>query len=191
MGTRLARPAAVPLDFLSWIERDESWLTNELAKQGLDADVQMGKGTLEVNSEAALRAVNRIRSFAHIAADSLRPPFIDLMVADGSDTFRCVTIFAKSLVPDIGPLDFTKEVFTVTSADPALIDLCRVDPKISADYQGLDRDTFRDRYFDNAGHLRIEFVHLNNDANFVAEAIDHGFFVRQGDLTGRLRLESE
>ena len=46
-------------------------------------------------------------------------------------------------------------------------------------------------FFDAAGDLKIEFSNLNTDAAFIAQAIDHGFFVRQQELTGRLRLGSE
>jgi hypothetical protein len=191
MAPRLDRPAAVPLDFLSWIDRDESWLMTELADAGFDADVEIGKGVVEVSSVAALRSVNRMRTFAFLAAESLRPPFFDLIVTDGSQTVRCTTVFPKEVVPGIGPMDFGKQRFEVASIDPDFVDPCRVDPKATGDYQGLDRNTFRERYFDRSGNLRAEFRGLNSNPNFIAEAIEHGFLVRSGALAGLLRLEEE
>lgn len=192
MTQRLTPPAAVPLEFLTWIDRDEAWLTDVLAETGAGADVEIGSGGVaSVSTEAALRSLNRIRAFAHLAAPGLRPPYFDLTVSEDSGTFRCVTLFPKSVAPQIGPMDFTAADFPASAADPMVLDLCRVDADKAADYRGLDRDAFRQRYFDESGNLRVEFANLNNDAAFAAEAIDHGFLVRQGDVTGRLKLERE
>jgi hypothetical protein len=99
-----------------------------------------------------------------------------------------VTLFPRSIVPDIGPMDFDKGSFSTDRADKTILDMCRVDQRKGAEFAGLDRATFRDRYFDAHRDLKTEFIEFNNNAAFVAEAIDHGFFVIQGDVTGRVRL---
>lgn len=193
MAERLTTPATVPLEFLTWIDRDDAWLAEALGEAGVGSEVEIGpKGVASATTEAALRVLNRIRAFAHLAVPGLRPPYFDLSVSDPSGTsFRCVTLFPKSVAPQIGPMDFTEQSFPSVAADPMILDLCRVDPKQGGDYRGLARDEFRARYFDEAGNLRVEFANLNSDAGFVAEAIDQGFLVRQGDVTGRLKLERE
>lgn len=192
MSEKLSEPAAVPLDFLDWIDRDADWLRESLAGQGVQSGFTISDGVLEASTVEALRRVNRIRSFAYLAAPGLRPPYFDLSVSDSDGGLvRCATLFPRSIAPDIGPLDFDRESFPAAKADPAILDYCRVQPQRGADYLGFDRDTFRTRFFDAAGDLKIEFASRNSDAAFIAEAIDHGFFVRQQDLTGRLRLDAE
>ncbi len=192
MAEPLTKPATVPLDFLTWIKRDAGWLTDVLAKQDLGAAVSVAPEGAVVTTSEALQAVNRIRAFAHLAAPGIRPPYFDLMVTQGGGApFRCTTLFPKSVVPDIGPDDFAKADFPADAGDPVAVDLCRVNPEKGAPYAGLSRDAFRDRYFDAAGDLRTDFKDLNADAAFIAAAFDYGFFVRQGDVTGRLRLDRE
>jgi hypothetical protein len=192
MDQKLSAPAAVPLDFLRWIKRDANWLRQSLAAQGAGSDWTTSDGVLEVTTVAALRRANRIRTFAHLAAPGLRPPYFDLPVrrADGQ-LVRCVTLFPRSVAPQIGPLDFDRDSFPAAEADPTILAMCRVEPAAEADYVKLDRDAFRARYFDGRGDLKIEFAELNTNAAFIARAIDHGFFVMQQDLTGRLRLSPE
>ena len=188
----LATPVSVSTEFLDWIGKDSAWLEKVLADQGQLIDVTLGKGLIEARTKAAAKAVNRIRGFAYFAAPGLRPPYYDLTVAeaDGS-TFRCVTLFPESVAPGIGAMDFTRPSFPAASAQPSILDLCRVEPATGADFGGLDRTTFRERYFDQNGNLRDEFSSLNSNAAFIAEAFDHGFFVLPGDFTGRLVLDRE
>lgn len=190
IAERLDPPAAVPLEFLGWLGEDDSWLTKTLADQQAASGVEIAGGVATVADEASLRMLNRIRSFAHLSQPGLRLPYLDFNVTDGSgNTFRCVTLFARSVVPDIGPMDFSKPSLSAQGADPAILDMCRVDAKAEAFEP--DRAAFRERYFDAAGDLRSEFRELNTNAAFIAAAIDHGFFVRQGDVTGRLRIDAE
>ena len=188
----LAIPVSISTEFLNWVGKDAAWLEQVLADQGQLADVTLGNGLIEARTEAAAKAVNRIRGFAYFAAPGLRPPYYDLTVAgaDGS-SFRCITLFPDSVAPGIGPMDFTRDSFPAAAAKPSILDLCRVTPTKGAEFAGLDRATFRDRYFDQNGNLRDDFSDLNSNAAFIAEAFDHGFFVLQGDLTGRLVLERE
>lgn len=192
MAEPLSHPATVPLDFLGWIERDAAWLTETLAGQDLASAVTLAPEGLLVSTSEALKAVNRIRAFAHLAAPGIRPPYFDLMLTDGKgQPVRCTTLFPESVAPGIGPLDFAEPALSAEGADPVALDLCRVDAEKAAPYADLGRDAFRERYFDMAGDLRTEFRALNTDPAFIAAAFDHGFFLRQGDVTGRLRLERE
>jgi hypothetical protein len=102
-----------------------------------------------------------------------------------------VTLFPRSIAPQLGALDFDRESFPAAEGNPAILDMCRVDPAAAADYQQLDREAFRARYFDANGDLRGEFADLNADAAFIARAFDLGFFVVQEDYTGRLRLDRD
>jgi hypothetical protein len=88
-------------------------------------------------------------------------------------------------------MDFALESFPASAARPSILEMCKVSPQKGADFAGLDRATFMERYFDAGGHLRSDFSDLNSNTAFIAEAFDHGFFVLQGDLTGRLQLEQE
>jgi hypothetical protein len=191
MNQQLREPAAVPLDFLRWIERDASWLRESLAAQGVSTGYTISDGALVATTVEALRHANRIRSFAHLAAPGLRLPYLDLAV-EGADEQRerCVTLFPRSIAPQIGPQDYARESFPAADADPTILAMCRVGAA-GAEYAKLDRDAFRARYFDARRDLKIEFAELNSDAAFIACAIDHGFFVLQQDLTGRLRLGAE
>lgn len=192
MNPKLSEPAAVPLDFLDWIDRDASWLRESLASQGVESGYTIREGVLEATTVEALRTANRIRAFAYLAAPGLRPPYFDLPVKEANgDVVRCVTLFPRSIAPEVGPMDFDCDSFPAAEADAAVLEACRVDPRKGAEYRGLDREAFRSRYFDAAGDLEIEYVELNSDPAFVAEALDHGFFVVQQDLTGRLRLGQE
>jgi hypothetical protein len=110
--------------------------------------------------------------------------------ADGQP-IRCVTLFPRSIAPQLGALDFGSEWFPAAEADPAILAMCRVDPAAGGEYAKLDRDAFRARYFDAYGDLRSELAELNTDSAFIARAIDLGFFVLQEDYTGRLRLEKD
>ena len=192
MNQVLSEPAAVPLDFLAWIDRDAGWLRERLAAQDVRSGFAIEGGVLVATTVDALRVANRIRSFAFLAAPGLRPPYFDLRVEEaGRGLVRCVTLFPRSIVPELGPLDFERASFPAAGADPKILDLCRVSPASGVEYQRMARTAFRERYFDAAGDLKVEFATLNSDAAFVAQAIDHGFFVFQQDLTGRLRLGPE
>jgi hypothetical protein len=94
-------------------------------------------------------------------------------------------------VPSISAIDFSRESFPAAPTDPALLDQCRVDPARQKEYAALDREAFRERYFDANGNLRDGFSSLNSDTGFIATAFDHGFFVMQGDLTGLVQLDRE
>lgn len=192
MNQKLSEPATVPLDFLDWIKRDADWLRESLKGQGVSSGFRITDMVLEASTLEALRSTNRIRSFAYFAAPGLRPPYFDLSVSEsGKDLIRCVTLFPRSIAPDIGAMDFDRESFPAFKADPAILDLCRVRTKKGTDYRGLARDEFRKRFFDAVGDLKIEFAHFNSNAAFIGQAIDHGFFVVQQDFTGRLRLGAE
>jgi hypothetical protein len=189
---QLSVPAAIPLDFLRWIERDAAWLRQQLEAGGVGSGYTFRSGRLEATSVEALRRVNRIRGFAQLAAPGLRPPYLDLPVRTvEGQVVRCVTLFPRSIAPQIGPLDFDRGAFPAAEADPTLLQMCRVEPSEGTEFRKPDRDAFRERYFDAAGDLKIEFAALNNDTAFIATTLDHGFYVKQQDLTGRLRLGAE
>lgn len=193
MSERLHPPATVPLDFLGWIDRDTDWLLAELARDGVQGGVTLPAGgqVAQVATLDALGRVNRIRAFAHLAQPGLRPPYIDLrLAAPGDQRQRCVTQFATSIVPRIGPMDFSLVDFSADAADPAVLDQCLVPPGAS-DYGGMDRATLRDRYFDKSGVLRAEFSSLAHDPAFLAALIDQGFLVSQEDYSGLPRLDAE
>jgi hypothetical protein len=159
---------------------------------GFGAEVAMTKEGLDVQTLPALKAVNRIRAFAYLAAQSLKAPYLDLVVVPPSEApVRCVTLFPANIVPSISAIDFSRESFPAAPTDPALLDQCRVDPARQKEYAALDREAFRERYFDANGNLRDGFSSLNSDTGFIATAFDHGFFVMQGDLTGLVQLDRE
>ncbi|MDH4371745.1 MAG: hypothetical protein OEV99_18185 [Nitrospira sp.] len=192
MQQKLREPAAVPLNFLDWIKRGTDWLGENLIKQGVGSGFKISGPALEARTVEALRAVNRIRSFAFLAAPGLTPPYFDLSVNEpGHGQVRCVTLFPDSIAPGIGAMDFGKESFPASAANPETLKRCRVQSKKTAGSYGTDRDTFRKKFFDAAGDLKMDFENLNTDPAFIAQAIDHGFFVFQQDLTGRLRLDME
>lgn len=193
MATQLQPPATVPLTFLTWIDRDADWLMAELARDGVQGGVTLPADgqTAQIATLDALGRVNRIRAFAHLAQPGLRPPYIDLrLAAPGEPPQRCVTQFASSIVPRIGPMDFARTDFTPEGADPAVLDQCLV-PAAASDYSGLDRATLRDRYFDKSGVLRADFAELANDPAFLAAVIDQGFLLTQEDYSGLPRLDAE
>lgn len=183
------RSAAVPLDFLKWIDRDEAWLRSELSAMSATAGYEIVDGRLESEDAGVLRAVNRIRAFAHLAAKGVRPPYFDLMLtaADGS-RLRCATLFPKSIVPTIDAADFKAADFSAADAEPTILDMCRVDEAKLAEFAAMDRRALRERFFDGNGDLKTEFVDLNNNPALVAALLDEGFFVYQGDVTGRIRV---
>ncbi|MBZ0090479.1 MAG: hypothetical protein K8H90_08890, partial [Thermoanaerobaculia bacterium] len=192
MNQKLSHPASVPLDFLTWVGRDATWLRDRLAAQGVRSGYRLSERALEVTTVDALRSANRIRAFAFLGAPGLRPPYFDLRVkeADGA-LVRCLTLFPRSIAPGIEPMDFDREWFPAAAADPAILEMCRVEPQERAEFRGLDRSAFRERYFDANGDLKIEFSPLNTNAAFIAAAVDHGYLVVQQDVTGRLRLSPE
>jgi hypothetical protein len=186
-----SRPmAAVPLDFLGWIGQNEDWLRAELTGQGLASGFEITQGRLESENVDVLRAVNRIRAFAHLAARGLRLPYLDLPLAaaDGSK-IRCVTLFPRSIVPSISAADYKKPEFPAAGAEPTILDLCRVDGAKLAEYAGMDRRALRERFFDRNGDLKSEFADLNSNPALVAAVVDKGFYAYQGDVTGRTRVE--
>jgi hypothetical protein len=192
MSGQLGAPAAVPLDFLRRFDRDTNWLAQAMDDLGVAGQYRIEGDLLEAKTSAALKAANRIRSFAYLAAPGLGPPYLDLTLrAEDGSTFRCPTLFPEEVAPGIGAMDFGLESFSAAGADAALVEQCRVDPSKASEYASLDRETFRDRYFDHHGDLRLDFVQLNSDPAFIAAALDRGFFVTQGDLTGRLKIAHE
>lgn len=192
MGERLSPAVSVPLDFLAWMGHDADWLSRQLADAGAGAGLVLDPSgdMAQVGTLEALRTVNRIRAFAHLAQPGLRPPFFDLRL-EGEGDPRCVTQFAAGIVPGIKADDFARPRLPATGADPALLEQCLVKPGADADWRGLDRNAFRDRYFDKSGVLRTEFADLAADPAFLAAAIDLGFLVGQEDYSGLPRLESE
>ena len=188
MSRQLKEPAAVPLDFLTWIDRDTDWLQKRLAELGAAGAVTIGGGALETTDVDTLKAANRIRGFAYLAGKSLRPPFFDLALTGPDGTFRCVTEFPQSIAPDIGPMDFAKKSFPVAAADQTILKSCVISAK-GSNFTDLDRQTFRDRYFDQYGRLKAEFRELGYDPSFLAKAIDEGYFLSQEDYSGRPKIE--
>ena len=104
MGTRLMPAEAVPLDFLDWIDRDADWLRGAMQSLGVEQGFTVSNGRLEAGEGAALKAANRIRAFSYLAAKGLRPPYFDLTVDIDGKSERCVTLFVRSIVPDIRPM---------------------------------------------------------------------------------------
>ncbi len=193
MSQRLQTAAAVPLDFLGWIDRDADWLMAELARDGVQAGVTLAAGgqVAQVATLEALGRVNRIRAFAHLAQPGLRPPYLDLrLAAPGDPPQRCITQFASSIVPQIRPMDFPRTDFTLEGADPALLDQCLVPPGAS-EFAALDRDALRQRYFDKSGVLRAEFAPLAQDPAFLAALIDQGYLITQEAYSGLPQLDAE
>lgn len=186
------QPIWVPADFLQFGGHNEAWLSEAAGKLGVTNGIVMGKGMVGAQNIKALQVLNRIRTFASLDAESLRPPYFDLMMkaADG-EVYRCITKFPKSIVPSISSSDFATPFFSDTDADKDLASRCKVIAKKDAEYSGLDRDVYRERYFGPGGHLRDEFIVLNTIPAFIAEAFDLGFYVLQGDLTGRLVIDNE
>lgn len=188
MPMRLEPTVSVPLDFLDWIGRDRQWLAEQV--QGKGVSVAPKGDVAQVGTMDGLRAINRIRAFAHLAQPGLRPPYLDLRL-DGPDNGRCVTQFASGIVAGIKAEDFAHDTLSAAEADPVLLEQClvRSDPRPA--WQGLDRQQFRSRYFDASGVLRPEFDDLAHDAAFIAAAIDLGYLVGQEDYSGLPRLEPE
>lgn len=190
MGERLSPAVSVPLDFLDWMGRDAGWLTRQVTDAGAGLVLDPSGDIVEVGTLEALRQVNRIRAFAHLAQPGLRPPFFDLRL-EGKNDPRCITQFAPGIVPGIGPDDFAKARLPAAGADPVLLDQCLVKPGSDAAWRDLDRNTFRDRHFDPSGVLRAEFADLAQEPGFLAAAIDWGFLVSQEEYSGLPRLEAE
>lgn len=189
MSRQLTEPEAVLLDFLTWIDRDAGWLQEQIAALGGTGPLIIKGDLLETSDLDTLKAANRIRAFAYLATKGLRPPYFDLTLSDVDSTKRCVTQFPHSVVPSLGPMDFARKTFPAAAADQAELKACTVADASKADYAGLNRDTFRERYFDASGVLKPEFRSLNDDATFKAKAIDEGFFLSIEDYSGLLQLD--
>ena len=189
MSPQLKEPQAVPLDFLAWIGKDTGWLEQEIAALGGTGKPIINGDILETTDLGTLKAANRIRAFAFLAAKGLRPPYFDLTLSDGAQTARCVTQYPESVVPSLGSMDFARKTFPAAAADQAELKACTVADASKADYAGLNRDAFRERYFDASGVLKPEFRALNDDATFKAKAIDEGFFLSIEDYSGLLQLD--
>lgn len=191
-GAMFERPVWVPADFLYISQHDESWLLAAAEKLGVRNEIEIGKGMIGAKSLAALKALNRIRAFTNLQLAGRRAPYLDLTLKSKDGSFyRCVTPFPRSIVPGITASDFGTEWFPDDQADPAILRQCRVTPEKGAEFTGLDRDTFRSRYFGEGGHLNPDYAELNTNPAFVAEAFDHGFLIWLGDLTGRLQIDAE
>jgi hypothetical protein len=188
MNPQLKEPQAVPLDFLAWIGKDATWLQSEITALGGSGKPTIKGQILETTDLGTLKAVNRIRTFAYLAAKGLRPPYFDLMLSNG-EAKRCVTQYPLSVVPSLGPMDFAKKSFPASGADPAILKSCIVTDARNAEYAGMSREAFRNRYFDASGVLKPEFRAFNDDPAFKAKAIDEGFFPSVEDYSGLLRLD--
>jgi hypothetical protein len=189
MTPPLKQPQAVPLDFLAWIDKDANWLERQIAVLGGSKATIKGQ-VLETTDLGTLKAANRIRAFAYLATKGIRPPYFDLPLSAGGESKRCVTLFPRNVVPTIGPMDFARKSFSESDADPVILKACLVNGAGKAEYAGMSRDAFRDRYFDVTGVLKPEFRTLNDDSAFKAKAIDEGFFLSTEDYSGLLRLGS-
>ncbi|MER9224578.1 hypothetical protein NKI39_02830 [Mesorhizobium sp. M0664] len=188
INPQMKEPQAMPLDFLTWIDRDADWLQKQIAALGGSGKLTIDGGILETTDLDTLKAANRIRAFAYLATKGLRPPYFDLTIAAGDATKRCVTQFPRSIAPGIGPMDFARKSFPADAADQTELKSCTVAGQ-GKDYAGLDRATFRDRYFDASGTLKPEFRNLGDDPAFRAKAIDEGFFLATEDYSGLLQLD--
>lgn len=188
MAPQLDEPQTVPLDFLAWIGKDSEWLEQQIAALGNAGKPIIRGNILETTDIATLKAANRIRAFAFLAAPGLRPPYFDLAITSADGIVRCITPYPESIAPDIGPMDFARKSFPATAADQAQLRSCTVSEK-TGDYAGLGRAALRDRYFDTSGTLKREFDVLGDDAAFKAKVIDEGFFLTTEDYSGQLRLD--
>ncbi|MDX8482084.1 hypothetical protein RFN28_27015 [Mesorhizobium sp. VK24D] len=188
MSPRFKEPQAVPLDFLKWIGKSTDWLEQEIAALGGAGKPTIHGDILETDDLGTLKAANRVRAFAFLAAKGLRPPYFDLAVAAADQTIRCVTQYPESIAPDIGAMDFAKKSFPAAAADQAELKSCTV-AGTGGDFAGLDRATYRDRYFNASGTLKPEFRDLGDDPAFKAKAIDEGFFLTTEDYSGLLQLD--
>ena len=189
MSSPLKEPQAVPLDFLAWINMDVGWLQRQLTGMGTMGQPTIRDDTLETNDLTTLKAANRIRAFAFLAAKGLRPPYYDLTLGTASGPLRCITQFPYSVVPRLGPMDFSVSSFPVAAADSAIVKACTVTPTKGAPYAGLDRDAFRAQYFDAYGVLKSAFAEMSSDPGFMARAVDLGFFLGTEDYSGLLRVD--
>ena len=189
MNPQLKEPQAVPLDFLAWIDKDTNWLERQIAALGGSGKPTIKGSILETTDLGTLKAANRIRAFAHLAAKGIRPPYFDLMLSTDGEVKRCVTEFPQSVVPSIGPMDFATKSFPSSGADPAILKSCIVANARKAEYSDMSRDAFRNRYFDAHGVLKPEFRALIDEPAFKAKAIDEGFFLSTEDYSGLPRLE--
>ena len=193
MAQLLDQPVTIQLDFLDSIKENADWLRKELVARGLSDRYDIADGSLTTSDREVVRYVNRIHSFVHLDAPSLQLPYFDLHLRDSNaGLFRCETIFPRSIVPELDVMDFRKTEFPAENADTTMLNKCRVTEGPDAAFVGLDRSAFRETYFDENGDLKIEFAdELNTSPAFIAAAIDLGFFVYNGDLTGRLRIERD
>ncbi|WP_146770187.1 hypothetical protein [Mesorhizobium hawassense] len=189
MSQPLKEPQAVPLDFLAWIDKDPGWLRQQLAALGVVNAPKIQNTMLETTDLATLKAANRIRAFAYLAAKGQRPPFYDLALGGPSGPVRCITQFPLAIVPGLGPLDFARPSFPAAAADPAILKACTVQEAKNAPYAGMDRASFREQYFDLHGLLKKEHQTMNADPAFMAKAIDLGFFLNTEDFSGVLTVE--
>ena len=189
MGTQLKVPQEVPLDFLVWIDKDAGWLRDQLVSLGVATPPTFRGQRLETSDLDALKAVNRIRAFAFLAAKGLWPPYFDLTLDTPTGPLRCLTEFPRSVVPGLGPMDFDKPSFPVSAANPEILKTCTVPQAQNAPYDTEDRDTFREKYFDGYGVLKNDFQTLDGDVGFMARAVDLGFFLGVEDYSGVLRVD--
>ncbi|MEM1432004.1 MAG: hypothetical protein AAGG09_21310 [Pseudomonadota bacterium] len=181
---RLTEPVAVPVDFLGWVGLTEADLAPRLADLGAPASFRISYDLLETADPRTLKAVNRIRMFAHLSAKGLRAPVFDLPLADGS---RCLTQFPRTIVPDLAFQDYARDDLPFGGAEASFLSACRAtDPGA---YAGLGRAAFRDRYFDARGGLRQDFRELAADPDFLAAAIDLGFFLAPAGYSATLVLQ--
>jgi hypothetical protein len=185
---QMKEPQAVPVDFLKWIDRDADWLQTQITALGGTGKLAVKDGLLETTDLTTLKAANRIRTFAYLAAKGLRPPYFDLTIEAGDRARRCITQFPRSIAPGISPMDFARKSFPAEAADPAELKSCTVSGS-DADFARVDRSTFRDRYFDASGTLKPEFRNLSDNAALKAKAIDEGFFLTTEDYSGLLQLD--
>ena len=189
MAQTLDEPAVVALDFLDAIKQDVAWLEEELAPRGLRGRYRIEDGRLVTDDLDVLRYVNRIRAFAYL--DRPRTfPYFSLTLADaGGNSVRCVTLYPRDFVPDLGVLGFRQEEFGVADADSDVYAPCRVTDSAYAEFADIERAEFRQEFFGRSGELDINrYARLSEDPSFVARAIDLGYYAFRSQFAGYLQI---
>lgn len=190
MAEAVSPPAVVQLDFLKLIKETPDWLAAELRSAGHAQGWKIADGKLSTGDLDVLRYVQRIKAFCYLDR-SRSLPYFDLLLEDGSgERARCVTLYPRDLLPDLGVLDFRREVFRVASLDSEEVAACRVpDDAGDTPYGGTDRQAFRQRFFGRSGELLMDsYERYDGDPGFIHHATTLGFYPFRAQFTGYLQI---
>lgn len=187
----LESPVKITLDFLKFFKKDTGWLREKLIAHGFaTGKYRIEESYLESSEVEVISYVNRIRTFAYLNAVTTQLPYFNLQLkGQNGGLVRCVTLFPRSIVPQLKAMDFQQAEFSSEDADATILDQCRVVEQPDVVFKGFTRTAFKEKFFDKYGDLKIDFVKLNRNPAFIATAIDLGFFVVNQDYTGRLRID--